>query len=255
MTVPAEPSTAERLVSLSPAYVDRFALSMPRAYRAAHDRSTIVEHARVVADRGARPANAGLVACEEVGQATLCVVADDRPGVLATISAALMMEGFDVIDAEVHTRQRESGRAEAVDLFWVRRAEPEDRARPITPADMESLREVLCSLFDGTRTGTPSAIGLPHASETVVRFVEGAGGALVTLEVETDDQSGLLHALSQTLFEQGVQIAESEVRTMGGRVYDRFHIHEVDGSAIAPARRLQIQVAVLAAVQPRRGAT
>jgi UTP:GlnB (protein PII) uridylyltransferase len=70
------------------------------------------------------------------------------------------------------------------------------------------------------------------------------------LEVETDDRSGLLLALAHALFEQNVQIEESEVRTVEGRVYDRFHIVEFDSKPINPARRLEIQVAVLSAIQP-----
>ena len=62
-------------------------------------------------------------------------------------------------------------------------------------------------------------------------------------------------ALSHALFEQNVQIEESEVRTVEGRVFDRFHIVEFDGRPISPARRLEIQVAVLSAIQPVRAAT
>jgi hypothetical protein len=43
---------------------------------------------------------------------------------------------------------------------------------------------------------------------------------------------------------------ESEVKTTGSRVFDRFHIVELDGRPIGPTRRLEIQVAVLSAVQP-----
>jgi hypothetical protein len=40
------------------------------------------------------------------------------------------------------------------------------------------------------------------------------------------------------------------VKTVSNRVFDRFHIVEFDGSAIGAARRLEIQVAVLTAVDP-----
>ncbi|MGC4091877.1 MAG: hypothetical protein QM756_29135 [Polyangiaceae bacterium] len=84
----------------------------------------------------------------------------------------------------------------------------------------------------------------------MVRFIENADGNFSTLEVETGDRSGLLLALSQALFQQRVQIIGSQVKTVKGRVYDRFHIVEFDGSAIGAARRLEIQVAVLSAVDP-----
>jgi [protein-PII] uridylyltransferase len=84
----------------------------------------------------------------------------------------------------------------------------------------------------------------------VVRFIENADGNFSTLEVETGDRSGLLLALSQALYNQRVQIVGSQVKTTGQRVFDRFHIVELDNSPISAARRLEIQVAVLSAVDP-----
>ena len=83
----------------------------------------------------------------------------------------------------------------------------------------------------------------------MVRFLEDADGQLSTLEVETSDRSGLLLSLSQALYEQNVTIDESEVKTLEGKVRDRFHIVELSGAPISPARRLEIQVAVIGALE------
>ena len=45
------------------------------------------------------------------------MVADDRPGLLATISAALVLCGLDVIEAEAYTRRVEGEHDEAIDVF------------------------------------------------------------------------------------------------------------------------------------------
>jgi [protein-PII] uridylyltransferase len=87
-----------------------------------------------------------------------------------------------------------------------------------------------------------------------VRFLEDARGNLSVLEIETGDRSGLLWAITRALFEQQVQIISSRVRTEGGLVHDSFTITELDGSAISPDRRLTIQVALMAAVQPQLSA-
>ena len=92
--------------------------------------------------------------------------------------------------------------------------------------------------------------GLVSADGWVVRFIEGEDGTFATLEVETFDRSGLLLSLSQALFSQRVQIVGSQVKTRGGRVFDRFHIVEFDNKPISPARRLEIQVAILSAIDP-----
>jgi [protein-PII] uridylyltransferase len=164
------------------------------------------------------------------------------------------MAGLDIVDAEAYTRRvspdpRES---EAVDLFWVRPGP--GHLGVIAPRQIEQLNALLNDLLAGREPSAPlvrqppAPAAAPEA--TIVRFLENAGGAVTTLEVETNDRSGLLLALSRALFDKGVQIVGSEVRTRGARVLDRFEITELDGSPIGEARRLEIQVAVLGAVDP-----
>jgi UTP:GlnB (protein PII) uridylyltransferase len=88
--------------------------------------------------------------------------------------------------------------------------------------------------------------------DATVRFLADPTGGLATLEVETTDRSGLLFSLASALFSQHVQIVESEVRTVDARVFDRFRIVELDGTPISSGRRLEIQVAVLNAIEPAR---
>ena len=114
---------------------------------------------------------------------------------------------------------------------------------------------MLADLIEGKLSTPPPAMpgvatGTPSTAETVVRFIEGEDGSFTTLEVETGDRSGLLLSLSQALFKQRVQIVASQVKTVNNRVYDRFSIVEFDSKPISPARRLEIQVAVLTAIDP-----
>jgi [protein-PII] uridylyltransferase len=183
------------------------------------------------------------------------MIADDRPGLLATISAAIVMCGLDVVYAEAHTRRLPNGRAEAVDVFFLRNASPEQRKARVTQKEIATLQDTLIGLLEGRideRGATPVRIARPSSNDggTVVRFIESRDGVLGTLEVETGDRSGLLLALSRALFEQHVQIIESEVKTVNDRVYDRFTVVELDGSPISAERRLQIQVAVMSAIEP-----
>jgi len=158
-----------------------------------------------------------------------------------------------VIEAEAYTR-RVGGHDEAVDVFWVRHDLPEKRKQRVGRDEVEQLRQTLLGLLEGKLEprllGDSPRVPTPASSETIVRFIENAEGNFSTLEVETGDRSGLLLALSQALYKQRVQIVGSQVKTMGGRVFDRFHIVELNNSPINPARRLEIQVAVLTAVDP-----
>ena len=64
--------------------------------------------------------------------------------------------------------------------------------------------------------------------------------------------AGLLLAVSRALYAQQVQVIRSEVHTIGDRVVDRFRVAELDGTPVAPERRLEIQVAVLSAAEPAK---
>lgn len=239
----------------SPSWTREFRESLPRAYRKTHDEAASVAHSRVALERGDAIAHAGLLPPSRGAPSALCVVAEDRPGLLAIISAALVIAGVDVMDAEAHTRRTSGGRAEAVDLFWVRRA-GERRDEPLTPPDVAEVNSVLVGLLEGrvdAETARPPEVApIPGPIETTVRFLGEEDGSLSVLEVETDDRSGLLLALARALFGQRVQIEQSEVKTSGGRVRDRFSIVELNGSPISPERRLGIQVAVLSAVDPAK---
>ena len=235
--------------------IDEFAAFLPESYRRNFGRSAIASHAHIAHSRDGKLVGIGSFPSNRHGTA-LCVIADDRPGLLATISAALVLARLDVIEAEAYTRRQVGRSDEAVDVFWVRHDPPELRNKPVTSETVEALRETLTGLLQGTldrgRVTEPSArpSPTPAAAETVVRFLEAQDGSFATLEVETGDRSGLLLALAQALFQQRVQIVASQVRTTGTRVFDRFSIVELDGSPISPSRRLEIQVAVLSAVDP-----
>jgi [protein-PII] uridylyltransferase len=234
---------------------NEFRASMPESYRKNYDAEASRAHARVSVERGALPASVGAFPSARPGTA-LCVVADDRPGLLATISAALVLCRLDVIEAEAYTRRRGGEPHEAVDVFWVRHDPSAGPNQTVSDEDIAAFGRALVGLLEGKvdrnslGSATTPARVTPAAAETVVRFIEDREGAFSTLEVETGDRSGLLLALAQALFNQRVQIVASQVRTNGSRVFDRFSIVELDGSPISTGRRLEIQVAVLSAVDP-----
>jgi UTP:GlnB (protein PII) uridylyltransferase len=262
-------------------WIDDFAGSMPASYRDRHSRDTIAVHAGIAAGRGSSPANVGRFDSPQ-GKSVVCVVAEDRPGLLSRITAAFVMQGWDIVHAEAYTRPLPlpEGAAdapvktEAVDLFWLRRAEghamvppagspepqrsvsaagaPEpQRGRTLSGSDVDAIRETLIGLLEG-RLELPETVAADEPGEihnTRVRFIEGEDGTLCTLEVETRDRSGLLLVLTRALVAQRVTITRSEVRTFSTRVFDRFTIAEFDGSPISEARRLQIQVGVLSAIE------
>lgn len=242
----------------NPAQVKAFAESLPSSYRAGFDWAAIAEHAAISQRRRTGQPGVGTCFAPRLPGHALCVIADDRPGLLATISAALMGERLDVIAAEAYTRRISDVHREAVDIFWVRPLDRPDPERPLTPERLTHLEATLGQLL--AEHYNPASTRIPTQPpprgdlvETIVRFIENRGGMLSTLEVETNDRVGLLLVLASALYEQKVQIVSSSVRTESGRVKDRFDITELDDSPIQPDRRLLVQVAVLTAVQQTFG--
>ncbi len=181
----------------------------------------------------------------------MCVVADDRPGLLSFISAALFAHLLDVVGAQVFTRTLAAG-PEAVDLFWLRRA----RGSPIVEDDARGVTRVLGSLMTGELTvealaGQPRAAGRPRPSSTLttrVAFGNAPAQGHTLLTVETFDRPGLLLAITRALSTARVQIVASEATTKDGAVVDTFTLAELDGSPIRADRKGLLRVEVLRAI-------
>lgn len=225
-----------------------FAESLPEGYRERFDTAQIAAHAHAAAGRrlAGREVGARLFPWHQPSTTALCVVAEDRPGLLSKITRALAELGYDVDSALAYTRRPVMSKpAEAVDLFFLR-----DPGRHLRDQDVEGLVELITQFLKDELDPIPSSLLEPPGAgtHTTVRFIEDAQGALDVLEVETSDRSGLLFALTRALYQENVQIVGSKISTVGGRVHDRFLITELDGSPIGPERRLVIQVAVLTAL-------
>jgi len=242
----------------SPLQLQQFAETLPDAYRAHFSWPAIREHATLSASRKTGEPAVGPCTAPRLPGTALCIIADDRPGLLAVISAALLREQLDVIGAEAYTRRLPNRQREALDIFWVQRVGADDPRRPLAAGEIERVEQTLASMLADQLQPAVRPTTIPPAparasAEVTVRFVEDKEGQLSWLEVEADDRAGLLLTLSRALFEQKVQIVASHVRTIAGRVSDKFVITELNDDPIANERRFQIQVAVLAAVQKTMG--
>ncbi|HZU84144.1 MAG TPA: hypothetical protein VE987_14545 [Polyangiaceae bacterium] len=247
-------SDASAAMEPAPAFVEAFAASMPSRYRVLFDPRTIRKHAGVCFRRAKRAAHVEVWRTHADGSAALCVVADDRPGLLSAIAAALVSHRLDVITALVFSRVVPGGQ-EAVDLIWVRRANSADEAR-IDDDEAASIGQVLGAILSGSVSveeiashNVPSPA--PGDSSVVVRFEEIDEDAPAALFVEAPDRPGMLLTIALEVFQQGAQIVRSLVRTAGGRAYNHFELAEFSGAPLSPERREQIRTAVYAALALR----
>ncbi len=230
--------------------VSSFLATMPTRYRELYDAVAAREHAAIVERRAGLPSHAEIWRPLAHGGVILCVVADDQPGLLSFISAALVVNGMDVESAQAYTR---AGVGEAVDLFWLRR-EP-GLPSPVLDADVSRIGLVLRGLVTGALTidSVAASANIDHAAPpgtaTHVRFDGVSESGLSVLTVETVDCPGLLLAITRALHRARVQIVASEATTKEGRVVDRFTIVELDGAPLRSNRRGLLQIEVLAAVE------
>jgi [protein-PII] uridylyltransferase len=234
--------------------VASFRGSMPERYRANFDDESIQDHAAIVARR------AGFLVHIEIwkrlpeGGTVLCVVAEDRPGLLSLISASLVVHDIDVSAVKAYTRTHpETRRAEAVDFLWVQRQiEP---SLPFEDADVAKIGRVLASLIGGEATVNSVLRNdrLPHQAlpntPTRVTFEGTADDGHDILTVETVDRPGLLLTITGALYRVGVQIVASDAVTRDGRVADRFTIVERDGRPVSEPRRRAVRSEVQSAIE------
>jgi len=227
-----------------------FLATMPPRYRDLYEGAAAREHATIVARRAGSPAHVELWRKLPRGGGIACVVADDRPGLLSFISAALVVSGMDVEAAQVFTRGADE--PEAVDLFWLRREGAANA--PVLEADMARIAAVLQELVTGrasieevSRRARAQAM-TPGRAQTRVTFDSPKGTGVSVLTVETFDRPGLLLAITRALYRARVQIIASEATSETGRVVDRFSLVELDGAPLRPSRMGVLQVEVLAAV-------
>ncbi len=241
-----------------------FYASMPSRYRELFDTTAAQEHQGIIARRQGQPAHIELWRRVQGSSAVVCVVADDRPGLLSLISAALVVHGMDVVAVQAYTRQVE-GEAEAVDFFWLKRegtflglhgtAPSPVVSSPILASDLSRIGDAIRGLVTGSisvdellRDGRVPPSRPPGAS-TRVTFDDDLASRQVILTVETFDRPGLLLAITRALFRAGVQILGSEATTKDGRVADRFTLVERDGDPIRAQRRGVLQMEVLGAIE------
>jgi UTP:GlnB (protein PII) uridylyltransferase len=233
--------------------MNEFLKTMPAAYARAFGVAEVTEHARIVNARGSQLVHAEI--CAGRTDSLVCVVADDRPGLLALVTDALLVHGLGVQGAQVYCRVRADGQAEAVDFF--RLQPPASGEVDIGPAEVAAFLQTLSELVteETLASSRSSAPPPPARSSTRVYFeLEALRRGKHVLLVEAPDSQGLLNAVTNALHGQGARILASEIRTVNDTVYDRFEIESSDSQPLTDTRLCDIQLSVHAAL-PGLGAS
>lgn len=176
----------------------------------------------------------------------------DRPGLFATITGVLWLHGLNILSADIYTRSY----GIALDILIV-----EDVPDPLHPEETwERVRrdllhcvqdpDALAALKERHRPPIPrKAVVGPKKPDRVV-LDESASDFYTVIEVYTWDRPGVLHAVTQTLFELGLTIQLAKISTPGAQVVDVFYVTDLDGAKILdPERHGLIEERLLATLR------
>ena len=235
--------------------VARFAASMPGPYRLEYDDDEIAEHLRIVESRGGSLAHVEALTNSSRSGTWLCVVTDDRPGLLSLLSAAITAHSLNILTAKVYCRIRPGSLAEAVDFFAVRSLKPGLEV-DLTPLLLASLENSIEGLVRGDvdvealqRRSAPTS-RIRRVAPCTAYFDESTEADV--LIVEAGDHPGLLLKITLTLFREGLTVRRSNVATVGHLARDEFELSEIDGSPLTDARKQRVIGGVMATLA-RRG--
>ncbi len=200
------------------------------------------EHRRLMADGGLHVIGEG---------DTLTLVAPDRPGLLSAAAGVLALHGLGILAASAASEG-----AMAVEVFQVE--VPPDR-----PIDPEAVGRDLEAALDGRLPLEPrlaereraSALhrrpGAARPAEPRVIVDNDASGAATVVEVRSPDAVGVLHRITRTLAEEGLDVVTAKVSTLGHEVVDAFYVRDGDGRKITDADRLgRLEAALMEALSP-----
>jgi [protein-PII] uridylyltransferase len=177
------------------------------------------------------------------------VAAPDRLGLFSSVAGALALNGMDVRAANVAGEE-----GVAVEVFTV------EVARGTWP-DTAKLREDLSAVLAdelaiGERLSERERVyplrrhSAAHPPVRDVTVDNEASETATVLEVRAPDEIGLLHRITRTLFNAGLDVVSARVSTLGEMVVDAFYVRESGGGKLTDPGRLS---AVTGAIEEEIG--
>src|SRR6187402_2365062 len=229
-----------------------FVATMPAAYERLYGAGEMTEHAAIVARRGTKLVHAELWQSQK--GPLLCVVAEDRPGLLALVTDALLTQGIAIQSARAFCREVGKDQVEAVDFFELRALQgPSDVAAELDEDGLKVFSEFLSDLVADDLAQQASAASVPPVGTTRVYFErQSPADGRYLLVVDAPDSNGLLHAVTSTLHDRGMRIMACESRTVSGRARDRFEVEPSSQRGLSDSDLCDVQLAVLDAISKTR---
>jgi len=222
---------------LEPDFVDATLNALPARYAYANSAAGIFKHLAVIHEAVGK---VSLVRELDTSEPyfELCIVADDRPGLLSGIAASLASVKFKVIGAQIYSFQVPGGPKRALDMFWVRAGTESATARRLLPKVEQHLQDIIggkieaVDLVRGEKQSMRWNFRHAPAVETEIFIDNRSATRHTVVEVITQDRRDLLFWLSAALHREEITIDLAKINTEGERVADVFYVTNRDGSKL-----------------------
>ncbi|MGE0323782.1 MAG: [protein-PII] uridylyltransferase [Polyangiaceae bacterium] len=222
--------------------VDKLMNALPERYIFANEPDAIAHHLRFIigaADELVRITVLG----EEDPYIEVCVVADDRLGLLSLIAASFAANHLKVIGAQIYSFKDTRGRHRILDMFWVRGGTSAETGRRAIPRVERDLRRLLQGEISPTELiqRPVSSLGARPAPDvpTRVSVDNRAASDQTVVEVVTRDRPALLFRLARAINLNGFTIELAKINTEGIRVADVFYVTDEGGTKVTERARIE----------------
>jgi [protein-PII] uridylyltransferase len=178
----------------------------------------------------------------------------DRAGLFGKIAGSLSAAGLNILGAQIFTRTD----GIVLDTFFVNDGrtghlaarEQREKFSGLLEAVLTGEEINLHELIAQQTTLRPAySAYLGERINTQIRFDNTGSDDRTLIEIETEDRLGLLHAISQALASQRLDISAARIVTERGAAVDSFYVREIDGGPIRqPARQSEVELALRAAI-------
>jgi [protein-PII] uridylyltransferase len=221
------------------ARLEGFVSQVSERYLLANNTEAIRFHSDVVQGRqgvlafGARDSGVG------DGTLELVIACDDRPGLLADLTAALAAGRFSVDSAQLYTRVSQDAVDEAFDIFHV--SHPNMDSADLMEPELARLRANIEDVLEGRvraadllerRTKRPTWARPGPQIKTEIHVDNASSQRYTIVDVYTRDRPDLLHVIARTLHAKGLSISLAKVNTEGQRVADVFYVQTAAGAKL-----------------------
>jgi [protein-PII] uridylyltransferase len=193
--------------------------------------------------------NRDLATCEY----TVITHNDLTPGIFSKIAGVMAGSGLQILDAQILTRED----GIVVDTFQV--TDPDYYGEP--PAERRhTVGERIAAVLKGwehvddvLRRGARLKLTrpLPKAREaTEVRIDNETSDGCTIIDVFADDRQGLLHVITNAIFQLGLSIHAARISTRLDQVVDVFYVTDQSGKKLSdPAHLERVRVGIEMAIE------